>query len=212
MRKALGIAIVACALGSVLLMVILLWSQVGFSMVLLSAAVKGTAAPAGNYADRHDPFIYYPDILDDAARCAAHVVPYPQLASAISTNSVPAFSFITPDSCHDGHDAPCAGGQPGGLTSADQWLSQQLPSLLIALVVQQQPQLAQYLAAIGLVRVSAAHDATSASHKKPRSRATPVSMSRNCLRPRCNRDITVPIGVPMISAISLYAKPSTSAR
>ena len=30
--------------------------------------------------------------------------------------------------------------------------------------------------------------------------------------PRCSRDITVPMGVPMISAISLYAKPSTSAR
>ena len=86
-----------------------------------------TAPPAGNYADRHNPFLYYPDILDDNTRCVAHVVPYPQLGVDIANNAVPAYSFITPDTCHDGHDAPCAGGQPGGLTSADLWLSQQLP-------------------------------------------------------------------------------------
>ncbi|OLT06389.1 hypothetical protein BJF90_16435 [Pseudonocardia sp. CNS-004] len=40
----------------------------------------------------------------------------------------------------------------------------------------------------------------------------PVSRSRSCRLPRCSRDITVPMGVPMMSAISLYAKPSTSAR
>jgi hypothetical protein len=94
-----------------------------------------TTAPAGNYADRHNPFIYYPDILDDNTRCVAHVLPYPQLGVDISNDTptnpaVPAFSFITPDTCHDGHDAPCAGGQPGGLLSADLWLSQQMPALI----------------------------------------------------------------------------------
>jgi hypothetical protein len=88
-----------------------------------------TTAP-GNYADRHNPFLYYPDILDDNTRCVAHDLPYPQLGVDITNDKVPAFSFITPDTCHDGHDAPCAGGEPGGLTSADLWLSQQLPSLI----------------------------------------------------------------------------------
>ena len=41
---------------------------------------------------------------------------------------------------------------------------------------------------------------------------SPASISRSWRRPRCSRDITVPIGVSMISAISLYGKPSTSAR
>jgi phospholipase C len=91
---------------------------------------NSTAAPAGNYADRHNPFIYYPDILDDNTRCSAHVPPYPQLGVDITNDTVPAYSFITPDTCHDGHDAPCAGGEPGGLTSADLWLSQQLPNLI----------------------------------------------------------------------------------
>ena len=38
---------------------------------------------------------------------------------------------------------------------------------------------------------------------KPRSRAYSVSSARSWRRPRCSRDMTVPIGVSMISAISL---------
>ena len=44
---------------------------------------------------------------------------------------------------------------------------------------------------------------TALPRRKPRSRAVSVRMSRSWRRPRCSRDITVPIGVPMISAISL---------
>src|SRR5207253_3016880 len=46
---------------------------------------------------------------------------------------------------------------------------------------------------------------------KPRSLATSANRVRSWRLPRCNRDITVPIGVSIISAISLYGKPSTSA-
>ena len=91
---------------------------------------NSTQPPAYNYADRHDPFDYYPDIVDNNDRCAAHVVPYTQLSTDIAGDAVPAFSFITPDTCHDGHDSPCAGGEPGGLVSADAWLRQNLPPLL----------------------------------------------------------------------------------
>jgi hypothetical protein len=45
----------------------------------------------------------------------------------------------------------------------------------------------------------------------PRSMATSASRSRSWCRPRCSRDITVPTGVSIIRAISLYGKPSTSA-
>src|SRR5437588_218981 len=86
--------------------------------------------PAKDYADRHNPFLYYPDLIGDDARCQAHVVPYPQLATDIATDSVPAFSFITPDTCHDGHDSTCSDGEPGGLVSADAWLQSNVPPLL----------------------------------------------------------------------------------
>jgi hypothetical protein len=37
--------------------------------------------------------------------------------------------FITPDLCDDGHDSPCANGQPGGLAQADAFLRQWVPQI-----------------------------------------------------------------------------------
>ena len=42
--------------------------------------------------------------------------------------------------------------------------------------------------------------------------ACATSCARSLARPRCSRDMTVPIGVPIISAICLYGYPSISAR
>ena len=86
--------------------------------------------PAKDYADRHNPFIYFKDIIENQSRCAAHVRPFTDLAGDLARNRLPQFSFITPDTCHDGHDAPCSNGAPGGLVSADKWFSEHIPSLL----------------------------------------------------------------------------------
>ncbi|MDT5015185.1 MAG: phosphatidylinositol-3-phosphatase [Mycobacterium sp.] len=86
--------------------------------------------PAKDYADRHNPFLYFPDIIENDARCQSHVRPYTELAGDIAADQVPQFSFITPDTCHDGHDATCSDGQPGGLVAADKWLSEEVPALL----------------------------------------------------------------------------------
>lgn len=86
--------------------------------------------PAKDYADRHNPFLYFDDIIGNDARCAAHVVPYATIGADLQNDTLPRFSFITPDTCHDGHDDPCSDGQPGGLVSADLWLQQNVPSLL----------------------------------------------------------------------------------
>ncbi|MCA1831586.1 MAG: alkaline phosphatase family protein [Actinomycetota bacterium] len=86
--------------------------------------------PAYDYADRHNPFIYFDDIVGDHARCQAHVRPYTELAGDLAYDTLPPFAFITPDTCHDGHDNPCSNGLPGGLTSADLWLHQEVPALL----------------------------------------------------------------------------------
>jgi len=96
------------------------------------------ALPAKDYADRHNPFIYFPDIVENDARCKQHVVPYTQLATDIANDEqgrcdgscVPQFMFITPDTCHDGHDAPCSDGSVGGMKGADNWLAQEVPALL----------------------------------------------------------------------------------
>src|SRR5690349_419043 len=98
-------------------------------------------------------------------------------------------------------------------------LDQRAP-VLAALEVEIEVDLAQHQAAVGLVvirTVQVAHDAyascgSEAVRVMPRSVAYCSSVLRRLRRPRCSRDMTVPIGVPMMSAISLYEKPSTSAR
>jgi phospholipase C len=90
-----------------------------------------TRPPAYNYADRHNPFIYYAPITTNSARCAAHVVPFTRLAADLSGRRLPSYDFIVPNTCNDAHDAPrCADGSPGGLPRADRWLQQHVPPLL----------------------------------------------------------------------------------
>jgi hypothetical protein len=82
------------------------------------------SAKAGDqYAARHEPFVYFHSIIDDNHSCAAHVTALDPLAADLrSAATTPNYVFITPNLCHDGHDAPCVDGQPGGLVSADQFL------------------------------------------------------------------------------------------
>jgi hypothetical protein len=86
------------------------------------------------YATRHDPFVYYPPIVNNQSYCDAHVVDYSQLGSVLaSVATTPNYVWITPDTCHDGHDSPCTGadsGQPGGLASANAWMSTEVPKIL----------------------------------------------------------------------------------
>jgi len=95
--------------------------------------------PAGNgalpdYADRHVPFLYYSNIIGgDGKRCSDHLRPFTELASDLHGAGLPSYSFITPDTCNDGHDSPCSSkgvGGPGGLASADLFLQHNLPGLL----------------------------------------------------------------------------------
>ncbi|MEA2683014.1 MAG: hypothetical protein QOK05_1342, partial [Chloroflexota bacterium] len=73
---------------------------------------------------------FFPDIVGDASRCQAHVRPFSELDADIGANTVPQFGFVTPDTCHDGHDAPCSGGAPGGLASANAWLQGNVTTLI----------------------------------------------------------------------------------
>ena len=81
------------------------------------------------YAVRHNPFMYLRSVTDSAS-CAQRVVDLDALtADLASTATTPALSYITPNLCHDGHDAPCVDGQPGGLASADAFLRTWVPRI-----------------------------------------------------------------------------------
>jgi phosphatidylinositol-3-phosphatase len=79
---------------------------------------------AGDYAKKHDPFLYFTDVANDPARCSK-VVPLTELSSDISGGTLPRFAWITPNLCHDMHDC--------GVSVGDRFLSQLLPPILSAL-------------------------------------------------------------------------------
>ena len=90
-----------------------------------------TSTAQDQYAGKHNPFVYFHSIIDDQANCAAHVVNLDELPRDLqAVATTPNFSFITPDLCHDGHDAPCKDGEPGGLVSADKFLREWMPRIL----------------------------------------------------------------------------------
>jgi hypothetical protein len=95
------------------------------------ALAPSAAAPQGDqYATRHNPFMYFHSVID-SPNCAAHVVNFRELPRDLAAYETTAnLTFITPNLCDDGHDAPCVTGQPGGLTSADAWLALWVPMIL----------------------------------------------------------------------------------
>jgi len=88
-----------------------------------------TASAKDSYATRHDPFVYFHSIID-SPQCRQRVVPLTALSGDLASEATtPAFSFITPSLCEDGHDSPCADGRPGGLVSANLFLATWLPRI-----------------------------------------------------------------------------------
>lgn len=75
-------------------------------------------ANSGEYAVRHNPAVYYTTL----SSCATNDVPYTQLATDLAGNTLPAFSFITPNLIDDMHDGTVADG--------DNWLKANLPTIL----------------------------------------------------------------------------------
>jgi hypothetical protein len=68
----------------------------------------------GDYAQKHNPFIYFDSIRLNKERCLQHVVPLEQLDADLSAGKLPNYAFISPNLCNSSHD--CSAGQ------ADQWL------------------------------------------------------------------------------------------
>jgi phosphatidylinositol-3-phosphatase len=87
-----------------------------------------SADPGDQYAARHNPFVYFHSIIDST--CDRNDVPLTRLPRDLSSiRATPNFTFITPNLCHDGHDEPCANGEPGGLVSADAFLRRWVPRI-----------------------------------------------------------------------------------
>jgi phosphatidylinositol-3-phosphatase len=85
------------------------------------------------YAARHDGFAFFRSVTANPAFCAAHILSFRPLPGDLArASATPAFSFLVPNLCNDGHDAPCADGAPGGLAQADRFLARWVPVIMTA--------------------------------------------------------------------------------
>lgn len=95
-----------------------------------------TTAPYDEYAERHDPFMYYHSITDNLASCQQHVVNLSKLPAALqSVSTTPNYVFITPDLCNDGHNSGAGCPDPvndtgGGLGQVNTFLKTWVPQIL----------------------------------------------------------------------------------
>ena len=83
-----------------------------------------TGSGSGDYAKKHDPFVYYRRVVRSPTSCA-NVVGLARLALDERAHVLPRFIWITPDLCHDMHDCSVATG--------DRFVSRLVPPLLRSL-------------------------------------------------------------------------------
>lgn len=80
-----------------------------------------TGPGEGEYAKKHDPFLYFADVAGSRAR-RDDVVPFTQLARDVAAGRLPDFSLLVPNLCDDMHDCSVATG--------DAWLKAHVEPLL----------------------------------------------------------------------------------
>ncbi|MHB1844092.1 MAG: alkaline phosphatase family protein [Deltaproteobacteria bacterium] len=84
---------------------------------------------SGSYAPKHVPFLYYPDVASDAARCRDHVVDFAAFSGDLAAGPR-AFSFLTPNLTDDMHDPAFPSAGPQNLVNGDAWLATQVPEIV----------------------------------------------------------------------------------
>ena len=78
-------------------------------------------ASSGEYAKKHDPFMYFRSITQNSSQCQ-NVVPFGSLHADLSSGNGADFIWVTPNLCDDGHDCSTA--------TADSWLAANLAPVL----------------------------------------------------------------------------------
>jgi phosphatidylinositol-3-phosphatase len=96
------------------------WKAYMQSLSLCNANLLATSCGNQLYERKHDPFVSYADVQNNAARMAK-IVDFSQFATDLANNAVPNYSWISPDQCNDMHGRsgpstdPCNFGNVQGL-------------------------------------------------------------------------------------------------
>jgi acid phosphatase len=91
------------------------------------------------YVKRHNPFAYLSDVVNNPAQ-ANNIVPFSQFPIDLANNQLPNYSFIIPNQYNNAHDCPpsipsCTNADK--LTTADQWLQQNIDPLIASTAFRQ---------------------------------------------------------------------------
>lgn len=84
-------------------------------------SVGYTGTGPGLYARKHNPLSYLSDVTDNPSQ-KQRLVPFTQFATDLAGDTLPNYSFLVPNLCHDAHDCP--------LDSADTWLRSNIKPLI----------------------------------------------------------------------------------
>lgn len=94
---------------------------------------------SGNYAAKHDPFVFFRDVVGTppsptASMCADHHKSYADFAADLAGGQLTGYVFITPDLCHDMHGATSCPAQlvssGAAIKAGDAWLAAELPKII----------------------------------------------------------------------------------
>jgi phosphatidylinositol-3-phosphatase len=89
-----------------------------------------TPLPGDAYQTWRNPFVYF-SALTESPECAEGDVGLDRLAADLEeAKRTPSLSYIVPNACHDGDEAPCAPEQPAGLAGAEGFLRTVVPEII----------------------------------------------------------------------------------
>jgi hypothetical protein len=85
----------------------------------------------GTYKPGHNPAVYYSDLRSPTDTCALWDVPMsPAMDDDLAHDTLPAYSWVTPNLCHDFHwQSGCGFAQSQTTAQGDAWLAAFLPRL-----------------------------------------------------------------------------------
>jgi hypothetical protein len=88
--------------------------------------------PGDNYVTWRNPFVYLHSVLD-SPECAATDVGLDQLVPDLKKKvnaKTPALSYVVPNACHSGAEAPCEPGRLAGAAGIEEFLKTVVPEIL----------------------------------------------------------------------------------
>src|SRR5215469_15465809 len=87
------------------------WKAYMQSLSLCNGNLLAHACGNQLYERKHDPFVSYQDVQSNPARMA-NIVDFSQFATDLANGTVPDYSWISPDQCHDMHGRAATPSDP----------------------------------------------------------------------------------------------------